>query len=118
VQNTSIFGNVAAQSVGTARVGTFDVSSARFFNRMAGLAAVTWEIEYHRTQTLEYRLKIYIGYVEGEKTGDGISYASHVKNPNPLKARATTFYDPVHNALDKETFYDSVVFAGRYTYLN
>jgi hypothetical protein len=38
--------------------------------------------------------------VEGEKTGDGISYASHVKNPNPLKA--TTFYDPVHNALDKE----------------
>jgi hypothetical protein len=40
--------------------------------------------------------------VEGEKTGDGISYASHVKNPNPLKARATTFYDPVHNALDKE----------------
>jgi hypothetical protein len=39
--------------------------------------------------------------VEGEKTGDGISYASHVKNPNPLKARATTFYDPVHNALDK-----------------
>jgi hypothetical protein len=28
--------------------------------------------------------------VEGEKTGD------------PLKARATTFYDPVHNALDKE----------------
>jgi hypothetical protein len=35
-------------------------------------------------------------------TGDGISYASHVKNPNPLKARATTFYDPVHNALDKE----------------
>jgi hypothetical protein len=40
--------------------------------------------------------------VEREKTGDGISYASHVKNPNPLKARATTFYDPVHNALDKE----------------
>jgi hypothetical protein len=45
--------------------------------------------------------------VEGEKTGNGISYASHVKNPNPenpLKARprATTFYDPVHNALDKE----------------
>jgi hypothetical protein len=40
--------------------------------------------------------------VEGEKTGDGIFYASHVKNPNPLKARATTFYDPVHNALDKE----------------
>jgi hypothetical protein len=40
--------------------------------------------------------------VEEEKTGDGISYASHVKNPNPLKARATTFYDPVHNALDKE----------------
>jgi hypothetical protein len=40
--------------------------------------------------------------VEGEKTGDGISYASHVKNPNPLKERATTFYDPVHNALDKE----------------
>jgi hypothetical protein len=40
--------------------------------------------------------------VEGEKTGDGISYASHVKNPNLLKARATTFYDPVHNALDKE----------------
>jgi hypothetical protein len=40
--------------------------------------------------------------VEGEKTGDGISYAAHVKNPNPLKARATTFYDPVHNALDKE----------------
>jgi hypothetical protein len=40
--------------------------------------------------------------VAGEKTGDGISYASHVKNPNPLKARATTFYDPVHNALDKE----------------
>jgi hypothetical protein len=40
--------------------------------------------------------------VEGEKTGDGISYASHVKNPNPLKARATTFYDSVHNALDKE----------------
>jgi hypothetical protein len=40
--------------------------------------------------------------VEGEKTGDDISYASHVKNPNPLKARATTFYDPVHNALDKE----------------
>jgi hypothetical protein len=40
--------------------------------------------------------------VEGEKTGDGISYASHVKNPYPLKARATTFYDPVHNALDKE----------------
>jgi hypothetical protein len=38
--------------------------------------------------------------VEGEKTGDGISYASHVKNPNPRKARATTFYDPVHNALD------------------
>jgi hypothetical protein len=32
--------------------------------------------------------------VEGEKTGDGISYASHVKNPYPLKARATTFYDP------------------------
>jgi hypothetical protein len=42
------------------------------------------------------------GTVEGEKTGDGISYASHVKNPNPLKARVTTFYDPVHNALDKE----------------
>jgi hypothetical protein len=40
--------------------------------------------------------------VEGEKTGDGISYASHVKNSNPLKARSTTFYDPVHNALDKE----------------
>jgi hypothetical protein len=40
--------------------------------------------------------------VEGEKTGDGISYASHVKNLYPLKARATTFYDPVHNALDKE----------------
>jgi hypothetical protein len=40
--------------------------------------------------------------VEGEKTGDGISYASHVKNPYPLKARATTFHDPVHNALDKE----------------
>jgi hypothetical protein len=40
--------------------------------------------------------------VEGEKTGDGISYASHVKNLNPLKARATTFYDPVHNGLDKE----------------
>jgi hypothetical protein len=40
--------------------------------------------------------------VEEENTGDGISYASHVKNPNPLKARATTFYDPVHNALDKE----------------
>jgi hypothetical protein len=40
--------------------------------------------------------------VEGEKTGDGISYASHVKNPYPLKARATTFYGPVHNALDKE----------------
>jgi hypothetical protein len=40
--------------------------------------------------------------VERENTGDGISYASHVKNPNPLKARATTFYDPVHNALDKE----------------
>jgi hypothetical protein len=38
--------------------------------------------------------------VEGEKTGDGISYASHVKNPNPLKARATTFYAPVHNALE------------------
>jgi hypothetical protein len=44
-----------------------------------------------------------MSYVEGEKTGDGISYASHVKNPNPLKARATTFYDPVHNALDKES---------------
>jgi hypothetical protein len=43
-----------------------------------------------------------VASVEGEKTGDGISYASHVKNPNPLKARATTFYDPVHNALDKE----------------
>jgi hypothetical protein len=43
-----------------------------------------------------------VGFVEGEKTGDGISYAAHVKNPNPLKARATTFYDPVHNALDKE----------------
>jgi hypothetical protein len=43
-----------------------------------------------------------ISAVEGEKTGDGISYASHVKNPYPLKARATTFYDPVHNALDKE----------------
>jgi hypothetical protein len=42
------------------------------------------------------------GNVEGEKTGDGISYASHVKNPNPLKARATTFYDPVLYALDKE----------------
>jgi hypothetical protein len=40
--------------------------------------------------------------VEGEKTGDGISYAAHVKNPNPLKARATTFYDPVHIALDKK----------------
>jgi hypothetical protein len=40
--------------------------------------------------------------VEGEKTGDGISYAAHVKNANPLKARATTFYDPVHHALDKE----------------
>jgi hypothetical protein len=40
--------------------------------------------------------------VEGQKTGDGISYASHVKNPYPLKARATTFYGPVHNALDKE----------------
>jgi hypothetical protein len=40
--------------------------------------------------------------VKEEKTGDSISYASHVKNPNPLKARATTFYDPVHNALDKE----------------
>jgi hypothetical protein len=40
--------------------------------------------------------------VEGEKTGGGIFYAAHVKNPNPLKARATTFYDPVHNALDKE----------------
>jgi hypothetical protein len=46
--------------------------------------------------------KSYGSTVEGEKTGDGISYASHVKNPNPLKARATTFYDPVHNALDKE----------------
>jgi hypothetical protein len=34
--------------------------------------------------------------VEGEKTGDGISYASCY--PNPLKARATTFYDSVHNA--------------------
>jgi hypothetical protein len=45
---------------------------------------------------------MFIKCVEGEKTGDGISYASHVKNPNPLKARATTFYDPVHNALDKE----------------
>jgi hypothetical protein len=44
-----------------------------------------------------------MSYVEGEKTGDGIAYASHVKNPNPLKARATTFYDPVHNALDKES---------------
>jgi hypothetical protein len=43
-----------------------------------------------------------VRFVEGEKTGDGISYASHVKNPYPLKARATTFYDPVHNALDKE----------------
>jgi hypothetical protein len=43
-----------------------------------------------------------VSSVEGEKTGDGISYASHVKNPNPLKARATTFYGPVHNALDKE----------------
>jgi hypothetical protein len=40
--------------------------------------------------------------VEGEKTGDGISYAAHVKNANSLKARATTFYDPVHHALDKE----------------
>jgi hypothetical protein len=50
-----------------------------------------------------WRRFVYIGFaVEGEKTGDGISYASHVKNPNPLKARATTFYDPVHNALDKE----------------
>jgi hypothetical protein len=75
--------------------------------------------------------------VEGEKTGDGISYASHVKNPNPLKARATTFYDPVHNALNKEAQcawkegegshwpsvyiqkpFMTVVFAGRYTYLN
>jgi hypothetical protein len=27
--------------------------------------------------------------VEGEKTGDGVSYAPHVKIPNPLKARAT-----------------------------
>jgi hypothetical protein len=36
--------------------------------------------------------------VEGEKTGDGISYTSHVKNVNPRKARATTFYDPVRNA--------------------
>jgi hypothetical protein len=44
----------------------------------------------------------WIQCLEGEKTGDGISYASHVKNPNPLKARATTFYDPVHNMLDKE----------------
>jgi hypothetical protein len=50
-----------------------------------------------------YRVSDYcVPTVEGEKTGDGISYASHVKNPNPLKARATTFYDPVHNALDKE----------------
>jgi hypothetical protein len=47
-------------------------------------------------------LQLWYYGVEGEKTGDGISYASHVKNPNPLKARATTFYDPVHNALDKE----------------
>jgi hypothetical protein len=38
------------------------------------------------------------GIVEGEKTGDGISYTSHFKNVNPRKARATTFYDPVHNA--------------------
>jgi hypothetical protein len=44
--------------------------------------------------------KYFCTAVEGEKTGDGISYASQVKNPNPLKARATTFYD--HNALDKE----------------
>jgi hypothetical protein len=56
-------------------------------------------------RTLNYIIKsadVTVQRVEGEKTGDGISYASHVKNPNPLKARATTFYDPVHNALDKE----------------
>jgi hypothetical protein len=35
-------------------------------------------------------------------TAQTVQYASHVKNPNPLKARATTFYDPVHNVLDKE----------------
>jgi hypothetical protein len=29
-------------------------------------------------------------------------FSSQLKNPNPLKARTTTFYDPVHNALDKE----------------
>jgi hypothetical protein len=29
-------------------------------------------------------------------------FCRDTKNPNPLKARATTFYDPVHNALDKE----------------
>jgi hypothetical protein len=34
-------------------------------------------------------------FVDGVYTGDGISNASHVKN---LKARATTFYNPVHNA--------------------
>jgi hypothetical protein len=47
-------------------------------------------------------LVLSVSPVEGEKTGDGISYAAHVKNANPLKARATTFYDPVHHALDKE----------------
>jgi hypothetical protein len=51
---------------------------------------------------LTFSSKPSLSSVEVEKTGDGISYASHVKNPNPLKARATTFYDPVHNALDKE----------------
>jgi hypothetical protein len=61
-------------------------------------------IDYKKTD-FKYRSRCFGrmgGHVEGEKTGDGISYASHVKNPYPLKARATTFYDPVHNALDKE----------------
>jgi hypothetical protein len=51
---------------------------------------------------LTFSSKPSLSSVEVEKTGDGISYASHVKNPNPLKGRATTFYDPVHNALHKE----------------
>jgi hypothetical protein len=81
--------------------------------------------------------EVFVGDVEGEKTGDGISYAAHVKNANPLKARATTFYDPVHHELDKEAKcawkegegnhwpsvyiqkpFMTVVFAGGYTYLN
>jgi hypothetical protein len=61
------------------------------------------QLAFYRTKGA-YSMTLYrsVSCVEGEKTGDGISYASHVKNPNALKARATTFYEPVHNALDKE----------------